>query len=121
MRGPLARPRVPAMVSRSERFDALVLEAVERIEHRLGRDLSQIEVAVEDVPPSDPAPWEGRAPLGRSFPVEGRHPARAVIYRRPVEARAIDEDDLAELVVEVTAEQFASLLGLNPDDLQDES
>ncbi|WP_337189791.1 metallopeptidase family protein [Ornithinimicrobium cavernae] len=104
------------MTSRSARFDDLVLDAVQVIERRLGRELTDLEIAVEDVPPTDPAPWESGIALGRLFPAEGSLPARVVVYRRPVEARA-QEDDLGTLVHEVLAEQIATMLGLDPDDL----
>lgn len=104
------------MSSRSARFDELVLDAVQHIEERLGHELTGLEVAVEDVPPTDPAPWESGVALGRLFPAEGSLSARVVLYRRPVEARA-SADDLAALVHEVLAEQVASMLGLNPEDL----
>lgn len=104
------------MTSRSVRFDELVLDAVQLIEHRLGHELTGLEFAVEDVPPADPAPWESGTALGRLFPAEGSLPARVVVYRRPVEMRAPGED-LASLVHEVLAEQVASMLGMNPEDL----
>lgn len=104
------------MTSRSARFDDVVLDAVQLIEQRLGRELMGLEVAVEDVPPTDPAPWESGIALGRLFPAEGALPARVVVYRRPVESRARD-DDLATLVHEVLAEQVASMLGMDPEDL----
>lgn len=116
MRGPLAWPPVPSMRSRSAQFDDLVLDAVQLIEHRLGRELNDLEIAVEDVPPADPAPWEAGIALGRLFPVEGSLPARVVVYRRPVEARA-REGELPTLVHEILAEQVAGLLGLDPEDL----
>ncbi|USQ78731.1 metallopeptidase family protein [Ornithinimicrobium faecis] len=116
LRGPLAWPPVPAMRTRSGRFDDLVLDAIQLIEHRLGRDLSDLEVAVEEVPPADPAPWESGIALGRLFPAEGSLPARVVVYRRPVESRGQD-DELAALVHEVLAEQVASMLGIDPEDL----
>lgn len=107
---------VPAWRSRAERFDDLVLDAVERLERRWKRQLEGVEFAVEDVPPSDPAPWEhGEVPLGRFFPAQGQFPARIVIYRRPVESRTADEQDLAVLVHEVVVEQLAHLLGLAPE------
>ncbi|MCK0111415.1 metallopeptidase family protein [Ornithinimicrobium sp. F0845] len=115
-RGPLAWPPVPVMTSRSARFDDLVLDAVQLIEQRLGRELTGLEVAVEDVPPTDPAPWESGIALGRLFPAEGALPARVVVYRRPVESRARD-DELATLVHEVLVEQVASMLGMDPEDL----
>lgn len=104
------------MVSRSDRFDALVLDAVQALEQRLGRELTDLEVAVEEVPPTDPAPWESGVALGRLFPAEGSLLARVVIYRRPVESRA-EAEDLPTLVHEILAEQVASMLGMDPEDL----
>ena len=37
-----------------------------------------------------------------------------MLYRRPLMARADDEDDLGELVLDVVVEEFARLLGLDP-------
>jgi predicted Zn-dependent protease with MMP-like domain len=104
------------MTSRSTRFDEVVLDAMQHIEQRLGRELAGLEVAVEDVPPNDPAPWETGIALGRLFPAEGALPARVVVYRRPVESRA-QGDELASLVHEVLVEQVASMLGMDPEDL----
>lgn len=99
-------------------FDDLVLASVERLEARFGDQLDGTEFAVEDVPPSDPAPWEdGAVPLGRCFPAESGQAARVVVYRRPVETRAIDSEDLADLVRAVVAEQVAHLLHLSPEDV----
>lgn len=116
MRGPLAWPAVPAMRARRDRFDEMVLDAAETVEHRVGRPLG-IELAVEDVPPSDPAPWEHGIPLGRLFPAERDLSPRLVLYRRPIEHRASDEAELAALVGEVVTEQVARMLGRNPEDL----
>ncbi len=107
---------VPAWRSRRDRFDDRVLDAVERLEQRWGRELEDVEFAVEDIPPSDPAPWEhGEVPLGRFFPPEGDLPARVVVYRRPVEGRAPDGPEVGALVHEVVVEQVAHLLGLTPE------
>jgi predicted Zn-dependent protease with MMP-like domain len=104
------------MASRREHFDELVLDAAETVERRVGHDLG-LELAVEDVPPSDPAPWEHGVALGRLFPAERGLPARLVIYRRPVTQRAHDEGELAALVSEVVTEQVARMLGRDPEDL----
>jgi predicted Zn-dependent protease with MMP-like domain len=40
-----------------------------------------------------------------------------VVYRRPLVARADGDDDLGELVFEVVVEEFARLLGMNPEDV----
>ncbi len=116
LRGPLVPREVPAWRSRRDRFDDRVLDAVERLEQRWARELQDVEFAVEDIPPSDPAPWEhGEVPLGRFFPAEGDLPARVVVYRRPVESRAPDGPEVGALVHEVVVEQVAHLLGLTPE------
>jgi len=54
------------MATRAEQFDELVLDAASRMEQRAGKAFGDVEFAVEDVPPSDPAPWESSdLPLGR--------------------------------------------------------
>ncbi len=127
--------RVPAAQTRGERFDDLVLDAVEELETRWARELEGVEFAVEDVPAvplgSDPALDDdvlvddtagGAVPLGRLLPagVDGRGrptPARVVVYRRPLEARAADRNDLADLVRDVVVDQVARLLHLDPDEV----
>jgi predicted Zn-dependent protease with MMP-like domain len=47
-------------------------------------------------------------------PHQPARPARIVLYRRPLMARADDEDDLSELVLDVVVEEFARLLGVDP-------
>ncbi len=115
LRGPLVPSGLPLARSRAEQFDGLVLDAAERLDQRWGEQLAEVEFAVEDVPPSDPAPWEhGEVPLGRLFPRSGGHPARIVVYRRPVETRSTDLRDTARLVHDVVVEQVAHLIGVEP-------
>ncbi len=109
---------VPAWRSRSDRFDDAVLDAVERLERRWSDELDGVEFAVEDVPPSDPSPWEhGEVPLGRYFPEVGELPHRIVVYRRPVETRAGPEREVSALVFDVVVEQVAHLVGLTPEQI----
>jgi predicted Zn-dependent protease with MMP-like domain len=116
LRGPLLPANVPAWRSRAARFDDLVLDAVELLEQRWSGELEGVEFAVEDVPPSDPAPWEhGEVPLGRFFPAQGELPPRVVVYRRPVETRATEPREVAALTHDVVVEQVAHLLGLTPE------
>ncbi len=56
-------------------------------------------------------------PLGRVDPAGRRRPARLVVYRRPVEARAVDDVELAELTRRVLTGLVADLLGLTVDDV----
>ncbi len=114
-------PLVPGAKTRSELFDELVLDALERIERRLPGGLSTVELAVELVPPSDPAPWEpAQVPLSRLFPAEPGLPARVVLYRRPIETRAGDPRDLPGLINDIVVEQLAGALGVEPGTLDPE-
>jgi predicted Zn-dependent protease with MMP-like domain len=106
------------MNTRRQLFDDLVLDSAARLEPRIGPRFAEVEFAVEDVPPSDPAPWErDGVALGRTFPGHGRQPARIVIYRRPVESRAQDLRELTAIVQDIVVEQVAALFGVPPGDL----
>lgn len=116
LRGPLLPSTAPARRSRSERFDALVTASLHRLSTRWPDELAGVDVAVEDIPPNDPTPWEeGHAPLGRVYPSDGQRAPRLVVYRRPVEIRS--DDDLPLLVHEVVVEQVAVLLGRSPEEI----
>jgi predicted Zn-dependent protease with MMP-like domain len=123
LRGLLVPPGVPIYRSRSERFDDLVLTAVTQLEPRWEAELAGVEFAVEEIPPADVASDDPEpVPLARLDPGAGHagdpdHPvtaARIVIYRRPLMARAEGDDELGELVLDVVVEEFARLLGLDP-------
>ena len=110
LRGPLVPAQLPGHQTRGEQFDELVLDAVERLEGRWGRELEGVEFAVEDVPPSDPAPWEhDEVPLGRFFPASGGLPTN-LAERRP-EYRALDVRTMGDVLsepgtIEVTLPKF---------------
>ena len=117
MRGPLAPVQVPISRSRAQLFDDLVLEAVEHLEPRWAAQLEQVQFAVEDVPPPpllDGGPGPA-VPLGAAFAATATTPPQVVVYRRPVEARAADSEELADLVHDVVVEEVAELLGLDPE------
>lgn len=109
LRGPLAPGDLPLSLTRAEQFDELVLTAVSRLERRWGDQLATVEVAVEDVP----AAGTGPVPLGRSDVATLDRPARLVVYRRPVEARARSRGAREDLVHAVVVDQLAELLGLD--------
>jgi predicted Zn-dependent protease with MMP-like domain len=112
---------VPLSESPSQRFDGIVLDAVEHVEARWRNELSALDVAVEEVPPLDVVlPVEDEiesagVPLARLLAASGGQPARLVIYRRPLELRAIDRDDLEDLVHDIVVEEVARFLGLDPE------
>lgn len=116
-------PSVPLYRSRSQRFDDMVLEAVARLEPRWENELASVEFAVQEVPDSDAMGEDGGVPLAQVVRADGSvsdpsHPAtgpRIVLFRRPLLARAEDEDELSELVYDVVVEEFAEILGVDPE------
>jgi predicted Zn-dependent protease with MMP-like domain len=113
LRGPLVPPEVPLHRSRAQQFGDLVLEAVARLEPRWESELSRVEFAVQEVPDSDPPDNVADAvPLAR---LDSGPEPRIVLYRRALLARADDEDELADLVLDVVVEEFARLLGIDPE------
>ncbi len=120
-------PTVPLYRSRSQQFDDLVLEAVARLEPRWEAELSDVEFAVQEVPDaeflSDADMEAGGVPLARivrgsTDTSDAAHPAsgpRIVLFRRPLLARAEDEEELSELVFDVVVEEFAEILGVDPE------
>ncbi len=119
LRGPLLPAALPGYRTRSERFDDLVAEGSSRLAVRWASQWGKLEFGVEDVPPSDPAPWERGVPLGRVFPGEYGAPTRVVLYRRPLEQRATFQD-LPGLVRDILAEQVGHVLSLRADEVDPE-
>jgi predicted Zn-dependent protease with MMP-like domain len=142
LRGVLAPPGVPLYRTRTERFDDLVLQAVARLEPQWEAHLSGVEFAVEEIPPVDAPVTGGRGPVplsrldpgsaqrtGHGSPrpdalatagaggPDDEDPPRIVVYRRPLLARADDEDDLGDLIFDVVVEEFARMLGIDPKDV----
>lgn len=116
VRGPLAPPDVPLTRSRADRFDELVVEAVERLDRKWRDQLAKVEFAVEDVPSLDD--WDRDwVPLARAFASTGALPARIVVYRRPIETRSGSPTRLRLLIESVVVDQVAELLGVDPDEL----
>jgi predicted Zn-dependent protease with MMP-like domain len=124
LRGRLVPPGVPLYRTRAEQFDDIVLEAVSRLELRWEAELASVEFAVQEVPEADElADDAGEIPLARVIPgvPERRDPprpaahARIVVYRRPLLARAENDEDLSDLVYDVVVEELARVLGVDPD------
>jgi predicted Zn-dependent protease with MMP-like domain len=114
-RGPIAAQSLPMQRTRAQRFDDLVLDAVEQLEPRWSKELAGVEFGVEDVPFVTGAAGEPR--LGRAVPARGTYPARVIVYRRPIEARTDVAEDLAVHVLDVVVEMVAELLGKDPEDI----
>jgi len=114
-------------MTRSERFDEFVLDAVEQVEQAIESDralverLGVIEFGIEEVPP-DAALLAAETgaeplPLARGDAATATSPARVVLYRRPVELRTPDLADRALLVHELVVDELADLLGVTAEQL----
>ena len=135
LRGSLYPSTLPAASTRAERFDALVLAALEPIEARWRTELTKLDVAVDDVPDvrgdeatiaAEGTLTDAGVPLARLVPagVDRRGQptkARIVLFRRPLEARARDGADLADLVHHVLVDQVANYLGVDPNIIDGEA
>lgn len=124
-------PTVPARRTRGQQFDRLVLEAFAPLESRWHEQLTKLDIAVDDVPKirplhPDSVTWpdevvaDGPVPLSRLIPAGvdryGQATrARVVLFRKPLELRAGDPDDLVDLLREVLVQQIATYLGVDPD------
>jgi predicted Zn-dependent protease with MMP-like domain len=133
LRGTLLPPAVPAWYSRAEQFDLLVMEAFAPVDMRWHERLAKVDIAVDDVPRilplhPDSVTWppevvaDGPVPLSRLIPAgvdRAGAPTRArvVLFRRPLQARAVDVEDLLDLLHAILVRQIATYLGLEPDDI----
>jgi len=127
IRGAVAPADVPLSMTRSQRFDEYVLDAVEQVERaveadqRLVERLGVVEFGIEEVPP-DAALLAAETgaeslQLARADAATSTSAPRVVLYRRPVELRTPDLADRALLVHELVVEELADLLGVSAEEL----
>jgi predicted Zn-dependent protease with MMP-like domain len=118
---------VPAAKTQARRFDEMILEAFEPIEARWHAKLTELDVIVEEVPtvpvfgPDGPT-WDENTvtdrdvPLSQLFPSSSTTPrARLVFYRRALESRTKQPDELTELVRQILIEQVSNYLNVEPE------
>lgn len=116
---------MPARLTWRESFEQLVALNAQEIVARHPK-LAHIEVAVDEVAPSDPASWEPHAlVLCRTFE-ENRFAglkARIVLYRLPIHARAgrtslrNGPTPLQDLIRILLIEGYAELTGMAPEEI----
>lgn len=107
-RRPLDGYRLPS----ARRFADLVHDVVATLPPPVREALATADIVVGEVPPPGTVPVDGMLPL---VEVRGRarQASRVVVYRRPVEARALSRLDLADLLGEALIVEAASALGLD--------
>jgi len=101
------------------RFERLAREALATLPEELLEHLADAEVRIADLPPPPPAGAADEVALAAFEPPAAGRPGRVVVYRRPLEARALDRADLAELLRSAVGHEVADALGIEVD-LDDE-
>ncbi len=120
MRGPLVVPLELGGVvprprpTRSEFFAEAVQTALSRISRTCPAALDRLMVGVEDVPERQSF-VEDHVPLASAQDGDERHPAKVVLFRRPLELRAATREGLVILVHRTLVEQLSALTGLPVD------
>lgn len=119
-RGPLSLPnrltrsavRVPGRATNAEFFIDSMTASVQRLMQTCPDALAGVDIGVEDVP-SGAFDWAllDHVPLAAALDATGSRPARIVIFRRPLERRASDRQDLRDLVHVTLVEQLSALTG----------
>lgn len=117
LRGPIALPnpltgrQVPLrrQQGRQEVFTQAVTDAIARIGRTYPGGLDGVDVGVEEVPYLSSMALDERVPLAVSVEATSLRPAQIVVYRRPLEHRAEDRRELADLVHRTLVEQLAAL------------
>ncbi|AOZ73449.1 hypothetical protein BK816_03405 [Boudabousia tangfeifanii] len=113
---------MPLWQSYRDQFDTIVAQVFGEIVKKYP-PAAEVELAVEEVPPSDPPSWEhGAIRLGKTFAKDRRLglKSRVVLYRQPIVRRCDEKELLAGLIKLVLVENLASLLGVLPDTLDPE-
>lgn len=137
LRGQFTPPGVPLTRTQSQRFDETLLDVLDHLESHGMPELDGVDFAVEDVPSMPPqTPRNGSVdsaldsdvlddrgvPLARCERAGQRDEKPVIIlYRRPLEARAVDAEDLEDLLHDAVIDRLAHLLGRDPDELDPHS
>jgi hypothetical protein len=115
LRGPLIPHSAPSHETATELFERLLTEAVADLSIRLGSDLINIEISMEEIPNlRDLTLAQDSVPLGR---VEKGNPSKVVIYQRPIELRITNKIELDRKIRDVLAELIGLIIGLRPIDV----
>lgn len=119
----------PAKVPQPMRGATLFLEcmrdAIARLNAHCPDVINQIEFGMDEVPDAGTL-WrssnaEYAIPLASAVDAVDDKPARIVVYRRPLERRASDRYELAEIVYETLVDQIVALTGRSIDEIDPDS
>ncbi|NEG89377.1 metallopeptidase family protein [Bifidobacterium aerophilum] len=117
-RTPMFGTRLPRYRTRSGMFDDMVAAQIRRLNGAWPQLIKPVQFAVEDVPPSQPAPWEPEPNLNSQyFPAGHGTPARVVLYRMPIQTMARDRMDMQLIIRDELVGRIADLYGRRPEEI----
>ena len=118
MRTPMFGTRLPRYRTRSGAFDDMVAAQIRRLNGAWPQLVKPVQFAVEDVPPSQPAPWEPEPSFAsQCFPASHGIPARIVLYRMPIQSKSRSRMDLELAIRDEVVLRLAELYGRRPDEI----
>lgn len=118
IRRPTFGTRLPRYRTQSGIFDNLVAAQIRRLMIGWPELVKPVQFAVEDVPPSDPTPWEGTpSTFSRSFPAGRGIPSRIVLYRMPIQNKTRERMEMELIIRDELVMQLAELYGRQPEDI----
>lgn len=80
--------------------------------------IKSVQFAIEDVPPTAPAPWEIEPNTdSRCFPASHGTAARIVLYRMPIQTHATDRLELQWAIRDELVGRLAELYGRRPEEI----
>ncbi|MDF7665220.1 metallopeptidase family protein [Bifidobacterium sp. ESL0745] len=120
-RTPMFGVRLPRYRTRSGMFDDMVSSEIRRLLAAWPDLVRPVQFAVEDVPPSTPAPWEPkRSATSQSFTANHGIPARIVLYRMPMQMHHPDKTELEWAIRDALVARLADLYGRRPEEIDPE-
>lgn len=125
LRGPLARSNAltsriaqpPRPATKADFFNDAVRASLDRIGRQCPEALIGVMVGIEDVPPVDGGWAADRVPLAAALEGTIDRPGQVVIYRRPLEHRAMTRRGLRILVYRTIVEQLSALTGRSVEEI----
>lgn len=118
IRTPTFGTRLPRYRTRSGMFDDMVAAQIRRLNGAWPELIRPVQFAVEDVPPSDPAPWEPMENItSRCFAASHGIPARVVLYRLPIQTHARGRMELQLVIRDELVARVAELYGRRPEEI----
>lgn len=106
-----------------ERFEELVVEAMDGLPGWIQERLDNVEVLVEDLPPPGErlllGLYEGIPLTQRGGGYFGVLPDRITLFKRSIETVASDEEDLRRVVRHTVVHEFAHFFGISDERLRE--